>query len=62
MAGLFNTIMITKDGYKFGNEDETISSVLGKNQLKGTFRIIGYCLNRILDKLEKNHSIKSIEN
>ena len=29
---MFNDILITKDGYKFGDEDETISSCIGKNK------------------------------
>jgi hypothetical protein len=61
MQYLFNDIFILKNGYKFGNEDETISSVLGKNNRKGTFRDAGDLLDSTLDIFEKNHSIKSIE-
>ncbi|MCF6349253.1 MAG: hypothetical protein L3J20_13320 [Flavobacteriaceae bacterium] len=32
MQDLFNDIFTIKNGYQFGNEDETISSVLGKNE------------------------------
>lgn len=28
---LFNSVLITKGGYKFGNQQETISAVLGHN-------------------------------
>ena len=61
MQDLFNDIMITKDGYKFGNEDETISSVIGKNQLLGTLRFMGRLLNGLLNAIQPNHSVKSIE-
>ena len=35
-AELFNDIFIKKGGYKFGHPDETISSVIGKNQQNKT--------------------------
>ena len=38
MQDLFDDLMIKKEGHKFGNEDETISSVLGKNKRRGTRR------------------------
>jgi len=59
---LFNHLLIKKTSvHKFGNEDETISSVLGKNKLDKTFKFLGYLLDNILDKLDSNHSINSIE-
>ena len=58
---LFNDILITKDGYSFGNVDETISSVIGKNKRKKTLTLLGRTLDFILDKIDPNHSIKSIE-
>lgn len=60
---LFNDAMIKKESEnKFGNPDETISSVFGKNQRTGKLRIFGYFWGvRFLSKLEKDHSIKSIE-
>ena len=61
MQYLFNDIFIKKSGYKFGNVDETISSALGKNNRKGTFRGAGELLDDTLDKFEAQHSIKSIE-
>ena len=48
-------------GYKFGDEDETISSVLGKNKLTKTLTKTGKTLDWILEKLDRNHSIESIE-
>ena len=61
LAKLFNDILIKKGGHKFGNPDETISSVLGKNLLKGKLSLAGKLLNWILNLIEKDHSIKSIE-
>ena len=60
-SGLFNTTLKTKQGHPFGNEDETISSVLGKNKLKGTLTKTGKALDHLLGKIDTNHSIKSIE-
>lgn len=59
---LFNDFLITKDGYKFGNIDETISSCIGKNKVKGTLTFLGKLLDWLLDKFEPNHSILSIDN
>lgn len=58
---LFNDILIKKNGYKFGNIDETISSVIGKNKSENTLTIAGKCLDKILDVLDPNHSLKSID-
>lgn len=62
LAKLFNDVMIKQGGHKFGNPDETISSVLGKNKLMGKLSLFGKCLDYILHLLDNNHSIKSIEN
>jgi len=61
LAKLFNDVLIKKGGHKFGNPDETISSVLGKNKVKGTLSFAGKTLDYILHILDNNHSIKSIE-
>lgn len=61
MAKLFNDVLIRPGGHRFGNPDETISSVLGKNQRTKTLSIAGRVLNWILSRLEKDHSVKSIE-
>lgn len=59
---LLNKTLITKDGYKFGNINETISSVLGKNQRDNTLTKTGKVLVWILDKIDKDHVRKSINN
>ena len=59
---LFNLTLIKKESkHLFGNPDETISSVLGKNKLRNTLSRTGIILTKILGFFEKNHSIKSIE-
>lgn len=58
----WNKFLITKDVYKFGDPRETISSALGKNQLKGTLTTTGKILCWILDSIDHNHCIKSIKN
>lgn len=61
-AQLFNLALITKlSEHQFGNPDETISSVLGKNQRGETLAFLGKALNKLLHLLEKDHSIISIE-
>ena len=59
---LWNRVLITKDGYKFGLPDETISSALGKNLVKGTLTKTGEWLVGVLNKIEPYHCIKSINN
>ena len=58
---IFNAIMIENKGHRFGNVDETISSVLGKNRLSNTLLPAGKVLAYILNKLEPNHTDKAIE-
>lgn len=62
---LFNKVLITHDGYKFGQMGETISSVLGKNIKMGTLTKSGkylawlltykHCINAINDKFNKDY-------
>jgi len=58
---LFNKVLINDKGHRFGNIEETISSVLGKNQLTGTLTKWGLILVWILDKIENDHALKSID-
>lgn len=57
----WNITLKKKEGYKFGNPDETISGVLGKNKQNKTLSKVGIILDKILDFLDNNHSINSIE-
>lgn len=59
---LFNVTLIKKNGYKFGNEDVTISHVLGVNKLNGTLTWTGAALSWLLNTIEKDHVEKAIEN
>lgn len=61
MQWAFNKWLISDGGYKFGNIDETVSSCLGKNQVKNTLTKTGKWLTGILSKLDPNHSIDAIE-
>ena len=61
MQYAFNKWLIKDNAYKFGNIDETVSSVLGKNKRDHTLTKTGHFLDRILNRLDKNHSIDSIE-
>ena len=58
---LFNKVLILEKGYQFGNMDETISGVLGKNERDKTLTKTGLKLVWILDKLDKGHAFKSID-
>jgi hypothetical protein len=61
-ARLFNLTLIYQSSiHKFGNEDETISGVIGKNKRKNTLTITGRLLDTLLDAIDKNHSIDAIE-
>jgi hypothetical protein len=58
---LFNVTLRKDNGYKFGDERETISSALGKNKRDKTLTITGKIVCNILDFLDKEHCIKSIK-
>lgn len=45
---LWNAILINRHGYKFGRKGETISSALGRNQIKNDLTFIGWLLVYIL--------------
>ena len=57
---LWNKKLRAEFGYHFGYNEETISSALGKNQQLGTLTKTGKRLVWLLNKLDKNHCIKSI--
>lgn len=62
LAPILNKLFIKKEGYKFGNRKETISSALGKNKELGTLNKYGIWISDILDALDPNHVLKSIDN
>jgi hypothetical protein len=56
-----NKYLITKEAIdRFGNIEETISSVLGKNKLKNNLTKKGINVCKFLDWLDKNHCVNSI--
>lgn len=58
---LFNSTLIRRESaHRFGAFEETISSVLGKNQRAGTLSLLGKMLAGLLDKIDEGHCIKSI--
>ncbi|NJB72614.1 ADP-ribose pyrophosphatase YjhB (NUDIX family) [Saonia flava] len=61
MQHLLNLLWIKKDGYKFGNRDETISSALGRNNKMNTLTSFGQFIDKILDIIDNNHSLDSID-
>ena len=58
---LFNKVFIHKSGYQFGIFDQTISYVLGRNQISGTLTKFGKATVWFLDKIEKDHCVKAVE-
>lgn len=58
---LFNVALKKIGGYAFGKRKETISSALGKNQRDGTLTELGKALAFVLDKIDPNHCLKSID-
>lgn len=59
---LFCCLLLTRfSKHPFGNEDETVSSVIGKNYLRGTLSQFGLFVRWFLNTLDKNHSVKAIE-
>lgn len=59
-AELFNAILIKDSVYLFGNGQETVSSVLGRNLHAGTLTKTGWYLHVLLCKLDNNHCENSI--
>jgi hypothetical protein len=62
MQHLLNDILLLNDvqTYYFGNKNETISSVIGKNSITNTLSPLGRTLNSFLNFLDKDHSLNSI--
>jgi hypothetical protein len=58
---LLNSTVIKSDGYKFGNSKETISSVLGKDLEAKKLTYFGRFVNWGLNKIQKAHSIISVD-
>jgi ADP-ribose pyrophosphatase YjhB (NUDIX family) len=62
MQHLLNLLWIKPGGgYPFGNRDETISSALGRNKRNGTLSGFGRLMDALLDRIDPNHSLNSID-
>lgn len=62
MQHLLNALWLKGEGkYLFGDRDETISSVLGKNQKADSLNAFGRWIANVLDRIDKNHSMNSID-
>ncbi len=59
---LFNDLLIYPSGHRFGNPNETVSHVLGKNKATNTLYTIGKVLAWILNLIDRNHVEKAKEN
>ena len=59
---MFNDWFRKKEGKLFGNQDETISHVLGKNQESKTLYPLGKIIAGILNLLDKDHCYKAANN
>ena len=57
---LFNALFVAENGYHHGNINETISSVLGKNEHFGKLTKAGKVLVKVLNFIDKDHCFKSI--
>lgn len=63
MQHFLNAILLKKrpNTYLFGNKKETISSVIGKNFLLHSLSPLGLIVNGVLNKIDSNHTLDSIE-
>lgn len=60
-AELFNSVLIKRSKFLFGNHRQTISHVLGVNARSNNLTVTGRYLVKVLDTIDTNHSVKSIE-
>lgn len=62
MQHFLNFVLLKKKkrAYLFGNKNETISSVIGKNSLTGTLSSVGLWTDALLNFIDNRHSLDSI--
>lgn len=58
---LFNGILITSNGFRFGNPDFTTSATLGMNYRDNTLKPIGKGFVWVLDKVDPNHCLDALD-
>lgn len=61
MQHVLNVLWVKKGRYNFGNRDETISSALGRNKNIDTLTGLGNWMDKLLDTIDPNHSLNSID-
>ncbi len=61
MQHLLNILWVKKGGYKFGNRDETVSSAIGRNKKLDTLTGFGKTIDKILDAIDPDHSLNSVD-
>lgn len=61
-ATMFQFILTKKGAMKFGEIDDTVSYVLGRNKYKKKLTIFGKLIVFILDLIDKDHVEKAINN
>lgn len=59
---LFNDVMTKKGGYHFGNPDQTLSYVFGKNKELKKLNWFGMFWANFLNRLENNHVENAVTN
>jgi len=59
LGPLMNIVLIKKEGYLFGNPDETISFVLGQNKESGHLKKLGKDIADGLNKVDPDHVEKA---
>ena len=57
----FDLTLRTKEGYGFGEVDRTISYALGRNKIKGTLTKRGKALDKLLDIIDKEHTLNAVK-
>lgn len=62
MQHFLNFVLLkkSKHAYLFGNKNETISSVIGKNSITNTLNIVGRVTDAFLNVIDNRHSLDSI--
>ena len=62
MQHFLNFVLLNKTNqtYLFGNKNETISSVIGKNSITGTLNKVGLLTDAFLNLIDNRHSLDSI--
>ena len=58
---LFDDVLITSGGFKFGNPDFTTSATLGMNYREGTLKPIGKAFVWVLDRVDPNHCLDALD-